>query len=137
MGREGRTVAETDALGRYLQDIQRAEPLTRERESALEKRLIGGDERALDEYVVAHLRLVATLAKRFAHHAVAARCRPGRPIGCTVRRAMGGDAYARGRCPPRRRQTISKEGEAHNEPSAEACGTQRHLTVVDSPRRSG
>jgi RNA polymerase sigma factor (sigma-70 family) len=58
--------AERDGFGQYLHEIRDVGPLARAEELALEQRLAAGDEGAIDEFIVSHLRLVVTMARRYA-----------------------------------------------------------------------
>ncbi len=56
---------ETDLTQTYLREIGRAPLLTREQEIELARRVESGDEEAMRQFVLANLRLVVSVAKRY------------------------------------------------------------------------
>jgi RNA polymerase primary sigma factor len=60
------TTASRDALSAYVRDLGRAPLLTSEQESSLARRIEVGDRRAREQFIEANLRLVVTIARRYA-----------------------------------------------------------------------
>ena len=58
----------TDLTQTYLREIGRAPLLTREQEIELARRVEAGDEEAMRDFVLANLRLVVSVAKRYRGH---------------------------------------------------------------------
>lgn len=56
-----------EILTSYFRDIRRIDPLTREDEIELSKRIKEGDDSACDKLVTANLRFVITVAKQYQH----------------------------------------------------------------------
>lgn len=56
---------EIDLLGSYLEDIKFSQPLSREREAELTRRIREGNESALEELVNANLKFVIEIAQRY------------------------------------------------------------------------
>jgi RNA polymerase primary sigma factor len=63
-----RSEAQYDIQARYLSEIGKYELLTPEEEQELSRRVEKGDEEAKRELVLANLRLVVTIAKRYTGH---------------------------------------------------------------------
>jgi RNA polymerase primary sigma factor len=57
--------ADTDLTTAYLREIARVPLLSREQEVALAKRVEAGDEEAMRQFVLANLRLVVSVAKKY------------------------------------------------------------------------
>jgi RNA polymerase primary sigma factor len=64
----GRSDAQYDIQARYLAEIGKYDLLTPEGERALAKRISEGDEEAKKQLILANLRLVVTIAKRYTGH---------------------------------------------------------------------
>ncbi len=64
----GRSNAQYDIQARYLSEIGKYDLLTPEEEQALGKRISEGDEEAKKQLILANLRLVVTIAKRYTGH---------------------------------------------------------------------
>ena len=56
---------ESDAVMTYLREIGRVPMITHEREIELAKRIEGGDRDAMKQFILANLRLVVSIAKRY------------------------------------------------------------------------
>ncbi|MBV9256547.1 MAG: sigma-70 family RNA polymerase sigma factor [Ktedonobacteraceae bacterium] len=56
---------ESDAVMTYLREIGRVPMITHEREIELAKRIEGGDREAMQQFILANLRLVVSIAKRY------------------------------------------------------------------------
>ncbi len=56
---------ESDAVMTYLREIGRVPMITHEREVELAKRIEGGDRDAMKQFILANLRLVVSIAKRY------------------------------------------------------------------------
>src|SRR5574344_743214 len=56
-----------EILTSYFRDIRHIDPLTREDEVELSKRIKEGDDSACDKLVTANLRFVITVAKQYQH----------------------------------------------------------------------
>lgn len=55
----------SENLNKYFDEVGKEELLTREQESALSKRILAGDERAVNQLVKANLRFVMTVARQY------------------------------------------------------------------------
>jgi RNA polymerase primary sigma factor len=65
---DGRSNAQYDIQARYLSEIGKYDLLTPEEEQSLGKRISDGDEGAKKQLILANLRLVVTIAKRYTGH---------------------------------------------------------------------
>jgi len=62
---ESTDAGESDAVMTYLREIGRVPMITHEREVELAKRIEGGDRDAMKQFILANLRLVVSIAKRY------------------------------------------------------------------------
>lgn len=62
---EGTDAGESDAVMTYLREIGRVPMITHEREVELAKRIEAGDRDAMKQFILANLRLVVSIAKRY------------------------------------------------------------------------
>src|SRR5579871_6354176 len=61
----GADAGESDAVMTYLREIGRVPMITHEREIELAKRIEAGDREAMKQFILANLRLVVSIAKRY------------------------------------------------------------------------
>ena len=54
-----------DSMSKYLKDVRKSEQITPQQEIEIAKRIAAGDEKAIDELVMANLRFVIAIAKEY------------------------------------------------------------------------
>ncbi len=59
-----------DSMSKYLKDVRKSEQITPQQEIEIAKRIADGDEKAIDELVMANLRFVISIAKDYQNQGI-------------------------------------------------------------------
>jgi len=59
-----------DSMSKYLKDVRKSEQITPQQEIEIAKRIAAGDEKAIDELVMANLRFVISIAKDYQNQGI-------------------------------------------------------------------